>query len=345
MQDSEQENLAMESASSTEAKPAPKKKRVVKKRVVKPKPLPKPEPVETIAAAADKPKPKRIVFSPDRERVSHAKGTRFLPMIAVLVFVVAIGLFALNQKQSATDVAEQTAADLRVQVEGEVAGLKERLQLISEELQQQKEAKQEPKYNEYTNNELGIRFHYPQSAGEAKQELIDENPEEPGDEYVSITFSSFPDLWLMAVPHGYTGGARFTYDGSQETLTSLCEKPLDVTEEGYCDVIGVASTQTVVQVRPILENDFLNVVKTVPLNLDSATFAGLTVNVRLGAPPVTGRDLFAPTAETKQQDALISFFRNLIKRTSLSIVVEENLNVHETVLSTMQFLTPEPLGS
>ena len=78
-------------------------------------------------------------------------------------------------------------------------------------------------------------------------------------------------------------------------------------------------------------------VKSVPINLQTGTYSGLTVNVGLGLPPVTGRDLFAPTSDDKQQEALTAFYRNLIKRESLSIVVLENLKAHETILNTIQF--------
>lgn len=349
MQNNEQDNfdpIQGDSSADTASRPALKKKRVVKKRVLKAKPLEKPAPsVPVMEAPAERPKPKRIVFSPDRERTSTSKSTRFVPMVVMILFLGAIAVFAFNQKQSAEQNAEQTTADLRVQVEGEVAGLKDRLQALSDELQKQRDAKQEPKYNEYSNAELGIRFRYPQSVGQAKEERVDENPDETGDEYLTITFSANPDLWIMAAPRDYEGGRPFTYDGSVQDLASTCEKPLDATEDGYCDYIAVANTQTVLRVQPLVEEKLLNVVKSVPLNLTSPVYAGLTVNIGLGLPPVTGRDLFAPTSDDKQQDALLSFFRNLIKRESLSIVVEDNLKAHETVLSTIEFLSPEPSGS
>ncbi len=330
------ENIPEASLPESKPEPAPKK-RVVKKRPAKPKPVKKPLP-PAVEAIPERPKPKPIVFTTEKERPAKRRSpSRFVPVLASILGLGILVAFVVSQKQFAKESADQSDSDLRTQVEGEVAGLKERLQLLADELQKQKEAKQETKYSEYTNDDLGIRFHYPQNLGQANAQMVDPDAEKDGDEYLTVTFSANPDIWLAAADESYKGKLPFVYNGQNDDLAATCPKPLDVSEDGYCDLIGVLQSQTALRVQPLIEEKLLNVVKSVPINLQTGTYSGLTVNVGLGLPPVTGRDLFAPTSDDKQQEALTAFYRNLIKRESLSIVVLENLKAHETILNTIQF--------
>lgn len=252
-------------------------------------------------------------------------------MVAVL-FVGVIALFAWNKAQIAVTEGERTATDLRAQVDGEVSGIKDRLQQIADELQAQKQKQQEAAYSEYGNDELGIAFRYPQNLGEVQAQT----DEVKGKKSLTLTFSANPDLWLVASVADNTSSNEFLYDGSTKDLASTCKVPLSVSTEGYCDLIAVLGSQTVEQVRPIGEDALLNVVKTVPMNLTAGSYAGLTVNIGLGLPPVTGRDLFAEPSEKELDAALEQFFRNLIKREQMSLVVRENLNAFQTILTSMR---------
>ncbi|MBI4122073.1 MAG: hypothetical protein HY461_01960 [Parcubacteria group bacterium] len=298
---------------------APKKKRVVKKRVVKPKP---------------------IVFSQTAEpraKWSSSSSGRNGIILAIVVVVLALVAFANAQTKRVRQTAEETTTILRQQVEGEVGGLKERLQALSDELQQQKEARSSVKTSEFSDAQLGIRFAYPQSLGAASAQPVDPDAKKTGDEAMVITFSSNPDLWVLVVAKDYAGDKAFAYDGSTADLAATCAKPLDLAADGYCDLLTVAAKPTVVRTSAVKQDGKLvNVVQSVPMNLPAGSFGGLSINVSLGLPPVIGRDLFAATKEEDQQKALTDFYRALIKREGLSLVVQENLKAHQAIFSSFE---------
>lgn len=341
-QDKEPETIAAaEPAAPAKAKPKKKKPAAkAKKKVVTaaplvsdikpqtkpaPKPLKKKEP--TLLFTQSKPERK-----PERASAALRVNGKFIPMLAVLLIVVVVGAFAWNKAQKALTHSEQTATDLRTQVDGEVSGLKNRLQQLADELQAQKQKEQQQAFIDYRNDDIGVAFRYPQTLGQIQEKVDDVD----GKKTLSLTFTSNPDLWLVASVADHDADNAFIYDGSEQNLAARCKQPLIVTENGYCDLISVMGMQTVEEVRPIGEDTLLNVVKTVPLNVASGAYSGLTVNVGLGLPPVTGRDLFAAPEEQELQASLEQFYRNLIKREQLSLVVRENLNAFQSILTSMQ---------
>jgi hypothetical protein len=279
-----------------------------------------------------------LLFSQERSerkperKSSGGAGRKFIGGVAVCIVLVGGAFFAWSKTQQAVSQSERTATDLRTQVDGEVSGIKERLQQIADELQAQKQ-KQETAYQEYRNDEIGIVFRYPQNLGQVQAQ----SEEVKGKKTVSLAFTSNPDLWLVASVADHKSTNVFVYDGGDNNLAATCKEPLAVSSEGYCDLLAVLGSQTVERVRPIGEDALLNVVKTVPINLPGA-YKGLTVNVGLGLPPVTGRDLFAAPDEKELDAALEQFFRNLIKREQMSLVVQENLSAFQTILTSMQII-------
>ena len=69
--------------------------------------------------------------------------------------------------------------------------------------------------------------------------MVDPDAEKDGDEYLTVTFSANPDIWLAAADESYKGKLPFVYNGQNDDLAATCPKPLDVSEDGYCDLIGV----------------------------------------------------------------------------------------------------------
>lgn len=351
MQDIELEPLEPEEkkAAPVETTAAvPKKRKPTVKKAAKPRPKPvkKSAPVVEKKSIAESAKPaKSVVFTQERPRKQASVGT-FKTAVAVLVGVVVLAAvgFAIMQSQRSGHEAKKAAEEVKSEIGGEVDGLKQRLQALTEELQKQQKEKQEVKMSNHASSQLGVSFQYPSELGSVEETANDPDPEKKGDEYYTLTFSANPDIWLIATAKGYNGDRPFVYDGGLADLKTRCAKPLEVTADGYCDVLTVAGQETVSEVRPLGEDTLLNVVQSVPLNLTSSAYNGMTINVGLGLPPVTGRNLFAPTEEDKQQDALASFYRNLIKGSGVSLVVKDNLAAYQAILGTMRSETV-PAGS
>lgn len=329
----------------TAAKPKPKAKAKPKKKAPAKK---KPVIAAMTQAPADtvkKPEPKKsespLVFSAPKaerkpERTSKVPRSGFAKWIVLAVLVIAVlgvSALAFNAAQQANTKTDQAASDIRSQVNGEVSGLKDSLQKLAQELQAQKESKDVIALSDYQNPDIGLSFRYPASLGTVQAQTEDTK----GKKLITLTFSSNPDLWIIASSgDSKTTTNAFAYDGSEKDLAATCKEPLKVTKDGYCDLIAVLGSQTVERVHPVGEDTLLNVVKTVPLNWNNPVYKGLSFNVGLGLPPVTGRDLFA-APDSKELDAsLEQFFRNLIKKDQLSLVVQDNLTAFQSILTSLQ---------
>lgn len=340
MQDIELQSLEPEAKNDAPAAaPAPKKRKAAPKKAAKPRPKPvkKTEPVEKKTIAEPAPKlTKSVVFTQERPKKASSKSIKSAGIVGAGILLLAAAAFAVLQSQQSGQEAKMAAENVKSEIGGEVDGLKQRLQALTEELQKQQKEQEEVKMSNYTSGKLGLVFQYPSELGSVEETATDPDPEKANDEYYTLTFSANPDIWFIASAKGYKGDRPFVYDGATADLKTRCSKPLEVTDDGYCDVLTVAGQETVSEVKPLGEETLLNVVRSVPLNLTSSPYNGMTVNVGLGLPPVTGRNLFAPTDENKQQDALASFYRNLIKGSGLSLVVKDNIAAYEAILGTMR---------
>jgi len=287
-------------------------------------------------------KPKKVSFVSDKHKRRPRSNTGWLVVaVVILLFVILIG-GAWYQTQQIGEESKQVATGIKEEVTSEVDQLKQKLQSLTEEFEKQKEEKAEPVYKEYLNQQLGITFKYPEELGGVNEEVDVQEPVEEGgveEKALQITFSGNSDIWLVAATSAYDSDDISVYTGDEENLAELCDEPLAVSEEGYCDLIGLVGQQTVEQVYSISDDTGLaNTIKTVPINLTSGEYAGLTFNVGLGTPPVSNRNLFAPPAKEDQVDALDQFFRDLIKKEGLSLVVQENLDNFKTILASLQIL-------
>lgn len=321
----------------------PQKKKTVRKKVAKKKPSKKP-PKKVRDKIDDEESRKPARFTSSKAPVKRGLNIKKFLIIFVIIAIVAfVAASALQTRQYGRE-SRDAATGIKEEVTGEFSKLKEKLQFLADELERQKEAKTEVVYKEYLNQQLGITFKYPESLGEVNEEIIaqdsgEESEEESTAKVLHITFLGNPDIWLTAATADYESEDVIVYNGAEENLASKCDEPLAVSETGYCDLIGVLGVQTVEMVHTVSdENGLVNTVKTVPINLANSEYAGLTVNVGLGLPPVPSRSLFAPSTDENNVGALEQFFRGLIKKEGLSLVVQENLKDFTTILTSLQVL-------
>jgi len=229
---------------------------------------------------------------------------------------------------------------LREDVSNEVGLLKQKLQELAKQLEDQNN-KDEPELKTYTSDRMKISFQYPAELGtvnveELKQEITgDVKVGQPPKTAAHLTFSANPDVWLTAITSEYEDDSENRYDGRTENLADLCEEPLAVTAEGYCDLRTVAGQQTVEKTITLGQDELTGIMKYAPLNLRAQEFHGLTVNVGLGLPPVSGRNLFVSPSEEDSQAALDEFLRNLIKGDGLSLITQENLAAYNVILESL----------
>lgn len=321
----------------------PQKKKPLRKKVAKKKPSRKP-PKKVRDKIDDEESGKPASFSSSKAPAKRGLNIKkFLVIVVIIVIVVFVAASALQTRQYGQE-SRDAASGIKEEVTGEFSKLKEKLQFLADELEKQKEKKTEVVYNEYLNQQLGITFKYPESLGEVNEEIITQDKDEESDEgspakALHITFLGNPDIWLTAATADYAGEDVIVYNGAEENLASRCDEPLAVTDQGYCDLIGVLGVQTVEIVHAISDDTGLvNTVKTVPINLSDSEYSGLTVNVGFGLPPVPSRNLFAPSTEEDSVGALVEFFRGLVKKEGLSLVVQENLKDFTTILTSLQIL-------
>lgn len=321
----------------------PQKKKAVRKKVTKKKASKKaPKKVRDRIEGEEPRKPASFTSS----KVRVKKGLNIKKFLVIVVIIVIVGFVAASALQTRQygQESRDAATGIKEEVAGEVSKLREKLQFLADELEKQKEKKAEVVYNEYLNQQLGITFKYPESLGEVNEEIITQDADEDSDEESSekvlhITFLGNPDIWLTAATSGYESEEAVIYNGSEENLAAKCYEPLAVTEQGYCDLLGILSMQTVEIVHPISDDTgLINTVKTIPINLSDSEYAGLTVNVGFGLPPIPSRNLFAPSDEEDSLGALEEFFRSLVKKEGLSLVVQENLKDFTTILTSLQIL-------
>jgi len=212
------------------------------------------------------------------------------------------------------------------------------LQKLTSELEQQKDkasTEEESILLSFDKPEYGISFQYPESLGSASLDILPNDEDNAADDVLRMTFSANPDIWINLSGPEYEGDEPFTYSGSENDEIESCEVPLEISEDGYCDTKSIANQQVIERVLKVGEDELLNVVKTIAFDINASQYAGMTVNLGLGLPPVTGRSLFAPTDEDIQQEALLDFYRNILKEEGLSLIVKENIQVYEQILSTL----------
>jgi len=321
------------------------KKKVVKKKVSKEaKIAPKPESkVKEKAKAKPKTKEeavplserKQIHFTEKPEKRHKTPSSPLAMTLAFLLFVGIVGAAWYYQTQQLSRKTQETTSGIRNEVSSQVDSLKEKLQNLTDELEKQKQDKQAPPMSQYANGEIGIQFSYPPQLGDV---VIDPQTATKKDETiktVTITFSKNPDIWIIASSGNNDSKDIPVYNGTTAVLTDLCKNPLEISKQGYCDMTVIANQSTVERTVTMGEDQVTNIVRAIPLNLPGSAYKGLSINVNLGLPPVTGRSIFAPTKDSDQQDALEEYFRHLVKRDGLSLIVAQNLDAHKAILDSL----------
>ncbi len=329
-----------------EEKPKAKKKATSKKKNTKKKVATKKKTVKKVVKEESKPEPPKKVqprpnlqFETKREiERGGSKGVLFALILAIVVVIIAGGWYQTQQLNKSN---QDATVNLDAKINSEVGDLKNKLQDLTKELQAQKEVEKTEDREEmisFSNPELGISFEYPKSLGTIVTEVSENDEENPQDSLFRISFTANPDLWLTLAGPEYKGEEQFIYNGTILDIQSLCPAPLEIDENGYCDTKQIGDVQVVESVEKVGEDNLLNVVKTLSLPLNGSQYTGLTLNLGLGLPPVTGRSLFAPTDGDIQQEALLEFYRNIVKKEKLSIIVRENLELYEQITLTVKAL-------
>lgn len=326
-------------------KPAKKKaaaKKPAKKAIKKePQPVVEKEEVKEVVrevkkeekkASTSTPSKKPITFTAERKKKksSSKMGVFFFFLLIVLFGAVAIGMYYQNESlMKQTETSTQT---LREDVNSEVASLKSRLQMLTQELEKQKE--EDNGLMQYVNEDLGIAFDYPKELGEVQLDSTEQvvDPEIPAEQLMMVTFSNNPDVWLLLTSAGYDDQAGIAYLGGEPNLPSLCSNPLDVTIEGYCDFVSVATQDTVEVVSILGEEENKNVMMRAYVNLPEASvYSGATIALGLGTPPMTGRNLFAPSESSDDEASMIDYLRNIIKEENLSLITKQNIEAYNAI--------------
>jgi hypothetical protein len=283
---------------------------------------------------------KPITFTSEsrKKKKSGKVGVFFMFLFFVIIAgVIGVLYFQAQTVQKQTVTSTQT---LREDVNSEVASLKSRLQMLTQEFEKQKEEVGKIEMGEYTNAELGISFQYPMSLGEPSAEIKTLEavlPETVNANLLIVTFASNPDIWILAATNNYDDQTGVAYLGKAESLTTLCDEPLSVTEEGYCDYFSTASQDTVELVKVLGDEKVSNIIMQTILNLsESVTYDGFALQVSLGTPPVAGRNLFAPSDEQDLDAALESYLRNIIKEENLSLITKQNIEAYNTIRDSLE---------
>lgn len=321
------------SAKSSDKKKPAAKKSPKKAEVKVSEQASKPEPKKEIPK---KKEDKPITFTEKKAKSSSGSGGKMMAFL-VLIVLFALAAGALYQAQQAKTLQKDTADTIREDVSSEVSFLKEKLQNITAQLEEQRRQAEEEKKTDYVNADAGITFSYSTELGEVKEEaLLSDEKENPQPVGLNLTFTSNPDVWITAVTPEYEAENPAVYTGGEEKLRNLCNDPLAIDEDGYCDFTTVMGQETIEQVLVLREDDRVtNVVKTVPLNINGR-YTGLTLSVSLGLPPVSGRNLFAPTEAEDTEAAVDEFLRNIIKEDQLSLVTRQNLMAYQMILETLK---------
>ena len=333
------------------------KKKAAKKKVAKKKPAkkkaekkveteeekaerkPAKKPVKKIERKSSSEEKKAITFSHAHSKHHSSGKFGFLAILFVIILLIA---GAWYQTQQVSQESKDAATGLREDVSNEVGLLKQKLQDLAKQLENQNK-EDEPEIKSYTSDRMNISFQYPAELGEVNVEEIQQAIEgevkvgQTQQKALYLTFSTNPDIWLTVITSGYDDISDNRYGGETENLPDLCEDPLAVTEQGYCDLRSVADQQTVEKVIALGGDKLTGVLKYVPLNIRAGGFNGLTINVALGLPPVSGRNLFVSPSEEESKAALDQFFRNLIKNEGLSLITQENITAFSIILGSLQF--------
>lgn len=304
-------------------KKEPKVEEIVKEEKIEPK--------ET-----SKPKSDKLQFTSksSTKHESNSKGILIALAFAIVVVIIAGGWYQTQQLNKSN---QDATVNLDQKIETEVSSLKEKLQNLTAELQEQAEKENESDIEliEYTSPESNLTFKYPASLGAIEVDMVENDETSTADNIMRLTFTANPDIWINFTGPEYVGEESFTYNGTTENIPELCPTPLDITEQGFCDTKIIANQDTIETISPIGDESILNIVKSTNLNLAGPQFTGVSFNVGLGVPPVTGRSLFAPTDDDKQNEALLDFYRSILKKERLSLVVKENLEIYQEILNTI----------
>jgi len=311
-------------ADSSSSKKTTKKKKTASKSVKVEKSENKPEPKNEVP----------VTFTEKKHKEKKKGGNAGLVLFVLLVIVLLAGAFYRTQQVSVK--TDEKTNNLREDVSTEVSTLKDKLQNLTQQIEDQKREREEEKRKQYTVTALGLKFMYPAELGDVTEEILTQAEGEDLQESLMLTFSGNPDIWLSASTAGYLDETGIIYTGETENLRSLCPDPLAVSENGYCDFMNIMGQQSIEQAIVLGGDSITNIVKSVPVNISGEKYTGLTVNVSLGLPPVSGRNLFAPTTDDSTEEGLEEFLRNVIKEDNLSLVTIENLNAFEEIVTTLQ---------
>lgn len=325
MAEDKEKDLKEEEKEETKTKAKSKKKKSSKKTAKKPA---KKSAKKEAAKTEDKP----VTFTQKPRQVKkHGASKMGVFLVALIVVLIVAG--GWYQTQQLTKESQEQASGLRQEVAGEVGRLQEKLQNLTQELEKQKQEKNEPKLRDYQNPDLGVGFSYPEELGDITEQLIEG---EAGDSHsLVLTFDANPDIWITAASSKFESDDELVYAGG-ENLSERCENPLEITEDGFCEHLTVMDQKTVLEIKPIREDSLVTVVKTVPFNVTGG-YAGATINVSLGAPPVAGRSIFEKS-EDSDGSALDKFMGNLLQNKNLSLVVKENLENSDIIINSLKRL-------
>lgn len=321
--------------SSAKKKKKPAKKKTAKKKTTKKsskkEKTEEEKPVSKAASTEKKEKP--VTFTEKRKTKKRGGGFGYF------VFFLAIALLiggAFYRTQQLSEQTEDANNDLRQDVSTEVSFLKDKLQSLTNQLEEQKKAREEAKVETYTSPELNLTFEYSPDLGSASEAVTTQEGDEGViEKHLMITFSANPDIWISAATSGYTDDTGLIYTGGEENLRVLCAEPLAISETGYCDYMNILDQESVEQVLVLGEDSITNIVSSIPANINAGEYTGLRVNVSLGLPPVTGRNLFAPTTDDQAENGLDEFLRNIIKKEGVSLVTMQNISAFEQVATTL----------
>ncbi len=301
------------------------------KKVTKAKASVKPS-VEEPVRVVKKEIPVTFTESKHKEKKRKSGGGGILLFVLLIILLLGGAFYRTQQVSVKTD--EKTDS-LRQDVSTEVSSLKDKLQNITQELEDQRREKEEKKKMQYTIESLGLTFTYPTELGSVTEEVILQGEGEDIEQTLMLTFSGNPDIWLSAATSEYEDATGLIYTGDKVNLRTLCTDPLSISESGYCDYMNIMSQESLEQVTVIGENPISNIVKSVPVNIESEIYSGLTINLSLGVPPVTGRNLFAPTPDDLPKEGLEEFLRNIIREDSLSLITVQNLSAFEEIIKSL----------
>lgn len=331
------------SASKAKAKKKTTKVKPKAKKVAK-KSEKKESVAEQVVSEIPKPASKPVAFTQQASQKSSSKKKGSSGALVFLFIVVILGLLiagAVFQSKKLQLDSQEVANNLRQDVNSEVNALKSKLDQLTQELAEQKEEKKEPELMTYSNELLGISFQYDPVLGDIVEESTSnptpEASEEAQSQMLALTFTANPDLSFVFVTTDYVDEKGIAYLGDQEDVTTLCQDPLAVNETGYCDLANFGGAA--VEFVKVLKDGTGDVNQVIMQSIQntSQTYQGMSLILNLGLPPVTTRNLFAPTENEDSNQATITYLGNILKGENLSLITSQNIKHYRTIRDSMSF--------